>query len=77
MKFLWETKAAKNMKFEIEMSAFQFLNNKIIDIGMPKDAKLASWTEVRNLGRLSFKCLDFDEDDMRTYNYKILICNIN
>ena len=51
LKFLWESRESRGMDFEIEMGAFQFQNNKIIDIGMPSDAKLATSTEVRNWGK--------------------------
>lgn len=41
------------------MSAFYFVDDKIIDIGMPDDAKKNNTVEVRNL--------DFEKEDMSTY----------
>lgn len=41
------------------MSAFQIVNNTIIDLGMPDDAKKNNTIEIRNL--------NFDAKDMATY----------
>ncbi|CAI2379342.1 unnamed protein product [Moneuplotes crassus] len=43
----------------LEVSAFQILDDKIIDLGMPDDAKKHNTVEVRNL--------DFEKYDMATY----------
>jgi hypothetical protein len=43
----------------LEVSAFQFIDDQIIDIGMPDNAKHDNTLEIRNL--------DFNADDMSTY----------
>ena len=49
------------------MSAFHFVDDKIIDIGMPSDAKTNNTAEIRNLGTVNSLLVDFDADDMCTY----------